>query len=271
MEDLWNYIKRHKAFTVAISISIIGLILLFAFGVPLISDTETTQYLNDGLLRLLIGVLFLLLMYSQGYRHLYRWTKPQKEVYILLFFAALVAINNFPISAFVSGRAVLTASPPAIIAFVFENIAIGFFEEIVFRTMFLVLIFQYVPESKYRLLIAIVLSSLFFGLVHIINIFYGASIPATLLQVLYSILTGMMFSVLFVTTKNIWISMIAHILYNIAGSLFVRTGTVLLQFDTITILSTIVIGAITAVIYYTILTKKEWEEDTFFLPVEASK
>ena len=63
--------------------------------------------------------------------------------------------------------------------------------------------------------IAILLPSIIFGLIHIANIFGGANIFATLLQVIYATSFGLMCSLFLYKTNNIIPCMICHSFTNI--------------------------------------------------------
>jgi len=118
--------------------------------------------------------------------------------------------------------------------------------------MFLI---KQLSHKKHNVLISIVLSSAIFGFIHIFNIFSGASISDTILQVGYSFLVGMMWAVMYLKTKNLWIVMLLHATYNFFGQVMFYLGNVDHRYDVLTIITTILFAVIAA-IYSFILYKK---------------
>ena len=83
---------------------------------------------------------------------------------------------------------------------------VGFLEEIIFRG----LLFK--AMEKDNLKTAIIVSSVTFGIGHIVNLFNGngADLLASGLQVVYAVAAGFMFTVIFYKTKSLWACIIAH-------------------------------------------------------------
>jgi membrane protease YdiL (CAAX protease family) len=245
-----NEIKQQHAYKVGIIL--FGMMALLSMMLWFVSVNHSSALLStlaeQAVLRFMVGFLFLFLLIRFGYGHLFRW-RWNKDIAIILIPAVLVALNNLPISAIVNGRTAIHASSIELLAFVVDVFSTGWFEEIIFRSMILVVIMQYMEQTKKGLFMGIVISSVIFGVLHIANVFQGAAIPATLQQVLYSTLTGMLFSSVFLLTKNIWVTMLVHIVYNITGSIFVVTGVVLFQWDAITIIVTIVVALFATAFY----------------------
>lgn len=83
---------------------------------------------------------------------------------------------------------------------------VGFLEEVIFRG----LLFK--AMAKDNLKAAIIVSSVTFGLGHIVNLFNGsgADLFSSGLQVMYAIAAGFMFTVIFYKTKSLWACIITH-------------------------------------------------------------
>ncbi len=88
---------------------------------------------------------------------------------------------------------------------------VGFLEEIIFRG------FLMRALMKENVVKAIVISSVTFGLGHIVNLLNGAELASTLLQLVYAIAIGFMLSVFTVKTNNIIPCIIFHGLFNALG------------------------------------------------------
>ena len=94
-----------------------------------------------------------------------------------------------------------------------------------------------------RVLFASVLSSAIFGLVHLMNMFAGASVGGVILQVGYSFLIGGMCSIMLVKTANVWYSVILHTIYNFAGGVVGQLGS-----GTIWTLPTVVLTVVVSIV-----------------------
>jgi membrane protease YdiL (CAAX protease family) len=103
-------------------------------------------------------------------------------------------------------------------------IAIGLFEEIVFRGILFSVLAGYFSSDKKGLWKTFVISSVIFGGAHLFNLFYGAGLGGTLLQALYTTLTGSLFAFAFIKTKNILVPAIIHGVYNFCGLLLSEQG-----------------------------------------------
>ncbi|MDY6368173.1 MAG: CPBP family intramembrane glutamic endopeptidase [Clostridia bacterium] len=161
--------------------------------------------------------------------------------------AFLVAVNNFPIIAFITGDATLTGE--YIPLFLVNCLFIGAFEETVFRGLVFPLIYVSVKDKKYSAFFSAAVSSAVFAASHLINLFGGAGIGETFLQVGYSFLIGGMCAVTVLMTGKIFIAVILHFIYDIGGLIFTPQYGVAqgFQWDTATIIITAVIGVSVAV------------------------
>ena len=99
-------------------------------------------------------------------------------------------------------------TPQEIVFHILTMLNIGFVEEIIFRG------FLFKMMEKDNLKAAIAVSSVTFGIGHIINLFNGAQLVPTLLHVCYAISIGYLFVVIFIKSKSIIPCIIAHSLNN---------------------------------------------------------
>ncbi len=116
---------------------------------------------------------------------------------------------------------------------------VGFLEEVIFRG----LLFKSMAKDDLRT--AIILSSVTFGIGHIVNLFNGsgADLLASGLQVVYAITAGFMFTVLFYKTKSLWACIICHGCLN-ALSVFANEGvqTPLMEVGSAAVLTAVATG-----------------------------
>lgn len=85
---------------------------------------------------------------------------------------------------------------------------IGFLEEIIFRG------FLFKMMEKNNVKTAIIVSSITFGIGHIVNLLNGAELIPTLLQVCYAIAIGYMLVMVFYKSKSIIPCIIFHMVFN---------------------------------------------------------
>lgn len=240
--------KVHRN-TILIGICIILMGVLQFIEIPFSGSSSTAIMMEDTIMRFLGGLVFMLVLISLGYKQLFCFPKSTRKQLLVLLPGLIVAINNFPIIAAVSGRTVITESMGFILLFLLSCISIGFFEEVIFRGVLLPVLLQRFEQSQQGIFYAIVLSSMVFGIIHFVNLFAGASVVQTVLQVGYSFLMGMLFAVVFLKTHNLWYSVMLHTIYNIAGLFFMSVGTVTNQFDVPTIILTTILALLT-IFYY---------------------
>ena len=85
---------------------------------------------------------------------------------------------------------------------------IGFLEEIIFRG------FLYKGLKKNGMLFATIVTSLTFGFGHILNLFNGTAVVATLIQIITAISIGFLFVTIFDKCKSLWPCIITHSIVN---------------------------------------------------------
>ena len=221
--------------------------VLSLFDIPSFNSQVADRMFSDSISRFLGGIIFILILISIGYKHAFTFKKPVTKSLLIIIPSMIIAINNFPFSAFLNGRTELVEPGYAIYVFLLECISIGFFEEVIFRGVIMIVILQRVASSRKGLLVAVILSSAVFGIMHLFNLFAGASLGATMLQIGYSFLMGMMWAVIYLKTRNIWLSVLLHTIYNFFGLVLFALGTVTNRYDTFTVISTTILGSIVAV------------------------
>lgn len=95
-----------------------------------------------------------------------------------------------------------------IIFYILTMINIGFIEEIIFRG------FLFKMMAKDNVKSAIIISAITFGIGHIINLFNGANLIPTLMQICYAMSAGYLFVIIFYKSKSLVPCIITHSLLN---------------------------------------------------------
>ena len=135
-----------------------------------------------------------------------------------------VALANFPYSALIGGAATIERAD-LIWLFIIKCLTIAVMEEILFRGLIQQYLYDFFGQKKYSALITVAVSSIVFALFHLVNLFTGAGIGSTLLQVGYSFLIGAMLSAVIIRTENVYICIALHFLFDIGGLIVPDLGT----------------------------------------------
>lgn len=240
-------------------------LVLGVVNIPYTSDNLRNAWIKQGLSNT-VGVIAAVIALIYLKTGLFR--KPSKVLHLII--PCIVALNNFPYFSYFSGNMqLLRTSAGDILLFAWYCLSIGFLEEFIFRGVLFSLLADCFTKDRVGLIKTFVISSLIFGLAHLINLISGAGVGATLLQVGYTTLTGGLFAFVLIKTKNLLCCAGVHALYNFCGLLMdsqtrlgLGAGVV---FDVPTVVLTVII-AIIAIIYvlYYLFTYKETERTVLY-------
>lgn len=113
----------------------------------------------------------------------------------------------------------LNNSTSEIIFHILTMINVGFIEEIIFRG------FLFKMMAKNNVKSAIIVSSLTFGIGHVVNLLNGADLIPTLIQICYAVALGYLFVTIFYKSKSLIPCIVTHIVIN-ATSIFNTENTI---------------------------------------------
>ena len=253
--------KRNICLAVAL-ISIILLIACEAFCTSSLFGDGISQTVAQSIdmiaTRLLGGIAFLAMLVNLGYRVLNPIRSPFFKSLVFSIAAFVIAINNFPISPVIKGEAVVREPWWSVALLFVECMCVGLFEEMAFRGVVFLGILRKNPEDRLWAFTSIAISSVVFGLVHLINIFESSPI-AVLMQIGYSALIGAMCAVILMKTANIWLCVFIHGLYNFCGAVIPRCGVGKI-WDTFTIVLTVIVSVIVAAWFIITFIKGRFEQ-----------
>ena len=167
-----------------------------------LQNFDTTDYrmviINTVFSGLLILMMFLLK------RTEYYGLKKVEDTKKYLYFIPLIII----ISANLWGGININNEPLKILFHILTMFNIGFIEEIIFRGF----LFKMMEKSGVKS--AIIVSSITFGIGHIVNLLNGANLIPTLIQICYAISIGFLFVIIFYKSKSLLPCIITHALFN---------------------------------------------------------
>ncbi len=126
----------------------------------------------------------------------------------VLIWAVLLAI--IIVIGQVSEAGAELASVGEIICFLLYLLAVGVFEEFIFRGILLESFLDLFAKTRRGRMGAALFSSLIFGAYHMVNMLAGASFSASLTQSCYASITGLFLAALYIRTRNIWVCVFYH-------------------------------------------------------------
>ena len=148
-----------------------------------------------------IGLLILII--SLNRLKYYGLTKVNNISKYLYFISLILIISVNIWNGFNTNNSVIE-----IIFYMFNMINVGFIEEIIFRG------FLFKMMAKDNVKSAIIVTSITFGIGHIINLFNGAEFISTLMQIISAISIGYLFVIIFHKSKSLIPCIITHSLIN---------------------------------------------------------
>ena len=138
------------------------------------------------------------------------------------------------------------------VLYILSMLCVGFLEEVIFRG----LLFN--AMRKDSLTAAVIVSSVTFGIGHIVNLINGsgAELLPNLLQIVYSTAAGFMFVMMYLKTDSLIVCIAAHGLFN-AISVFADESNVTTEMQILTcVLLTVITGGYAAYLAWTMKGRK---------------
>ncbi len=194
-----------------------------------------------------LSAFFVIWIVKNNLKDKYGLCKPIGDIKNYLFYLPLLVL----ISVNFWMGAKLNYSPLESVLFALSMVLVGFVEEIIFRG----LLFKAIAKENVK--VAIIVSSVTFGIGHIINLISsgGENILSHLLQVFYAMAVGFLFVVMFYRGKSLVACIVTHSLVN-AGSTF-QNAVMPAYVEIIQAVVIIVVAVVYAVVLWRTLPKQE--------------
>ncbi|MBQ6135375.1 MAG: CPBP family intramembrane metalloprotease [Bacilli bacterium] len=181
----------------------IVLIMIYVIVNSYIMQNFGTSSYQSVIINTTLSILLVLLVILLKRVEFYGITNPNHTEKFIYF------IPLFIISLFNLRRGIhINNSTSEMIFHILTMINIGFLEEMLFRG------FLFKMMAKDNIQSAIIVSSITFGIGHIVNLLNGAELVQTLLQVCYAIAIGYMLVMIFYKSKSIIPCIIFHAVFN---------------------------------------------------------
>ncbi len=244
----------------ALALCFIAMAVFYFVPIAFTGDKTADPMLSDTLTRLFAAAAAALLAAYMGSAYIF--TLPRRKTlkdffkdFLWCVPVFLVILANFPFSALISGKAVVSR-PDLIWLLILKCIGIGLLEEILFRGIVLEFIMLRFKDHKNRIVVSVLAASLVFGLIHLVNLFYGGGVVGTIQQIGYSFLIGAMLSAVLLKTGNLWLCVALHAAFDFGGMLVADLGEGAFQ-DTVFWILTAAAGVICIVsVAFTLLKMK---------------
>ena len=209
MEDkVLKFPEKHPAIFIVI-LSLVGLVVAGVLS-RLFAVTSIGTELGGGLLRILFGLLFALI----GRRLLH----PHKAFrgFVMILPAFLFAVFNVANHYMTGGTEYNLLTGTMIIL----SLAPAIYEEVIFRGLQIGLL-QRKYDSPIRI---VVISAAVFSLVHLTNL-VGMNVIAVLIQVVYSMVIGMVLGAVYLKSGDLISVILVHMLIDLTSRIFPGTGS----------------------------------------------
>lgn len=181
--------------------------------------TYTARYLTGFFIRSFSAGIIVLYLYKIGFKHTLRFNYEFRNWFVIFPFLLLIA-GNSPIYQISQGAVIDRTNPSIFIFLGLKCLGVGLFEEFLFRGAITSLLLHKWRNAKNGLYIAVVTSGILFGCMHLINLAKGFDIfAATLIQVFYTAFLGILISAVYLKTKNLWLVVLLHAVYNFSGEI----------------------------------------------------
>ena len=184
----------------------IGLIVIYVFLNSFCINKFSVLSYKTTIINFIFLLCLILFVKKKGLLNYYGFVKVSKYkeflYYIPLIIISTVNLwNGFNINNTFS----------EILFYILTMFCVGFLEELLFRGF----LFRMIEKENVNC--AIIISSLTFGLGHIINLINGASLIPTLIQICYAVVLGYLFVTIFHKGGSIYPCCISHAVINVTA------------------------------------------------------
>ncbi|MBQ9929295.1 MAG: CPBP family intramembrane metalloprotease [Oscillospiraceae bacterium] len=196
------YTKSEIWFAVA---WIIAYVVIVSTADNISADLGIKKIVTLPILIVLSAILYFFVK-KNGLSEKYGLCKPRLPAAKMLFYAPLFILLTANLWYGIG----MNLSPLETALYILSMFCVGFLEELIFRG----LLFQAMVKNGVRA--AIIVSSVTFGIGHIVNLFNGsgAELLPNILQVVYAIAIGFAFVMIYCKTKSLMPCILTHSIFN---------------------------------------------------------
>jgi membrane protease YdiL (CAAX protease family) len=191
----------------------IGIYIILNGVAEYVSQMMGTEKLITAPVFIGISLILLFQIKKYGETEKYGLCKFKGNARQFLYFLPLIAISTTNLW----GGFALKFSPLETALYIISMLCVGFIEEVIFRG------FLFKALCKKSIKTAFIISSLTFGIGHIVNLLSGAELFSTLLQIAYATAIGFMYTVVFYKGKSLIPCIISHAVINMTSAFTVES------------------------------------------------
>ena len=154
----------------------------------------------------LLSVALIIFIKSNGLFKKFGFCKSQVSAKSMLYYIPVLLMLTVNLWSGISIKQSVTEA----VLYILTMLCVGFLEEVIFRG----LLFNAMAKDNIKA--AVIVSSLTFGIGHIVNLINGsgASVFENLLQVLYACAAGFMFVMIYYTSESLIVCILSHGVFN---------------------------------------------------------
>ncbi len=221
-----HIVYDHPFVGMIVGLILVGLVYILFLGVinPLLGEDNEVAKSIAQIIFMMLVLLFHQFWFGNELKDLFKTSNLKKG--ILLGWSMLTVSTIVLISNLFSGEAI-GSIPYAILC----GIVPGVTEEVVFRIIPLSIAMRKLEDKK-KLLVAGILTSLPFSVIHLANILVGADTVSSIIQMCYAFAIGLLLAGIYIQTKNMWAIVFLHSLQDIVSFVTVssqQNGGVLVE------------------------------------------
>lgn len=177
---------------------------------------QAAYYLTIILEQGMVGGLFFLLLARFGWLSTAGFTSPRQWRALWLGWPLLL----FAVINVEAGIVIDISKPMLITLHLLTALSTGWVEEVLFRGMVATTLLQKWGQSRTGIYLAVLVSSILFGAVHLLNFIQGRKpLLNTAAQITFAIFFGVMFSACLLRNRSIWPVILLHAAVDWAGTL----------------------------------------------------
>ena len=229
---------------------IIGYVVLASTGDNISADLGIDKVVTLPILIAMSGVLYFFVS-KNGLTEKYGLCRPKLPAAKMLYYIPLLLL----LTANLWYGVALNQSPLETVLYILAMFCVGFLEELIFRG----LLFQAMAKDGVKT--AIIVSSVTFGIGHIVNLVNGsgAELLPNLLQVMYAVAIGFAFVMIYCRTGSLMPCILVHSIFN-GLSAFANEAVMTLRRQIISgILLAVIAGGYA--LYLAVAVKEEYIKD----------
>jgi membrane protease YdiL (CAAX protease family) len=212
--------NRPIVFGVIITVSFSILLILISIPVMILGELgENAKLALLSFERLVITALFVFLLNRFGWLHPAGFRRPDRpRRWAVIVLPSLFLCLTLPYAY--TRSLTFDLSDPAKVAVTFLNaLAIGLVEETIFRGVILYAFLRLWGDSQRGLARTMVVSSLLFGAIHLVNLLAGAPVEDVLSQTIFTTFLGFFLAAVVLYARSIWPAIVVHGLIDVVTHL----------------------------------------------------